>query len=322
MENKLANRFDFFKKRRYELSLFIVLICWFVFLALTGVGRQFFTVENFINIIRRMSEDGIAAVGLTLVIISAGIDLSIGSIMGLTGMLAGVFYKLIGLNFGVSIMLALLFVILAGFFNSFLITKLKIQPIIITLATMYILRGIGFGLTSAKQISGFPKSFLWFESGAFLKIPIPFYILIIVVIVGFIIQNKTSLGRYIFAIGGNETCAVISGVPVIRVKFFLYIFSAFLCSIAGLLYMARMDTAHPDTGSTSLFNIITAVLLGGTSIAGGRGNLINTVIGVFILTSLTSGFTVIGVSAYWQVVMVGVILVLVVAVDMKTKKGF
>jgi erythritol transport system permease protein len=265
------------------------------------------------------------------VIITGGIDLSVGSVVGLAGMVSG-FLILNGIDLGNGytlyfnvpeiILITLLVGVLVGAINGLLITRLNVAPFIATLGMLYVARGIALlssdGATFPNLVgnpehgtTGFPV----LGAGSFIGIPYSIWILIIVASAAAYIGARTPLGRHIYAVGGNERAAALSGVKVHRVKMFVYMFSGFCAAITGLIIASQLVAAHPATGETFELNAIAAAVLGGTSMSGGRGRIAGTIVGAFVIGILSDGLVMMGVSSFWQIVIKGLVIIAAVVVD-------
>jgi erythritol transport system permease protein len=307
------------------------------FIALLAVIGYFaFAAPNFISagnaviMSKHVALNAFLAIGMTFVIISGGIDLSVGSIVGLTGMVAGGLI-LHGLSIGdyvvwfevvPVIVITLALGIAIGAINGFLITRLNVAPFIATLGTLYVARGIALlssdGATfpnlegsAAHGTTGFPL----LGTLSFAGVPLTIWLLVAVGIGAAWLGARTPLGRHIYAVGGNERAAMLSGVKVDRVKMFVYMLSGFCAAIVGLIIASQLVAAHPMTGETFELNAIAAAVLGGTSMSGGRGKIGGTVIGAFVIGILSDGLVMMGVSAFWQTVIKGVVIIAAVVVD-------
>ncbi len=311
-------------KLRTLIALFAVLIFFSVAIP------DFLNLANILILSKHVALNALLAIGMTYVIISGGIDLSVGSIAGLSGMVAGGLI-LHGINLGTYtlflnvpgiICLTLLIGIAIGAVNGFLITRLNVAPFIATLGTLYIARGAALlssdGATfpnlvgnEAYGTTGFPL----LGSASFLGIPLLIWLLIIVGCGAAYLAAKTPLGRHIYAVGGNERAATLSGVKVNRVKMFVYMFSGFCAALVGLVIASQLVASHPLTGETFELNAIAAAVLGGTSMSGGRGKIAGTIIGAFVIGILSDGMVMMGVSAFWQTVIKGLVIITAVVID-------
>ena len=312
-----------------KLRTVIALIVVFVFFAIAA--PNFLSAENMVIMSKHVAINALLAIGMTFVIITGGIDLSVGSIVGLCGMVAGGLI-LSGVDLGIGytiyfniweIVLITLFVgVMVGAVNGVLITRLNVAPFIATLGTLYIARGLALlssdGATFPNLV-GDPAygstGFAALGTGAFLGIPFSIWTLVVVTAGAAYLAARTPLGRHIYAVGGNERGAALSGVKVNRVKMFVYMFSGFCAAIVGLIISSQLVAAHPATGETFELNAIAAAVLGGTSMSGGRGKIIGTIIGAFVIGILSDGLVMMGVSAFWQTVIKGLVIVAAVVID-------
>lgn len=302
-------------------SLALVLAALFIFFSLTT--QAFFTGPNLINVMRQASFTGIAAVGATMVLLIGGIDLSIGSLLAFTGVIAAKVIIEAGLPPAVGLLAGLAAGTLAGLLNGLIITRFRIPALITTLGTLTIIRGIGFTLTGGLPVFGFPQEpFLGFTEGVqaigkgyLLGIPVPVIIMVIVFVLGYIFLYRTYFGRYIYAIGGNAETARLSGIKVKRIQLLVYTLAGLLTGIAGMIVMGRVNSGQPSVGVGFELEVITAVVLGGVSIAGGAGSLLGVILGVFIMGVLSNGLIILNVSEYNQMVVRGLVLLIAVGVD-------
>ena len=313
---------------------FIALILVFVFFSI--FAPNFLSTANMVIMSKHVALNAFLAIGMTFVIVSGGIDLSVGSIVGLCGMVAG--YLLlngidIGLGWSVQFntleicLIVALVGIAIGAMNAFLVTKLNVAPFIATLGTLYIARGAAM-LSSEGET--FPNltgnaeygshTYRMIGSGDFLGIPISIWMLIAVGLLAAYIAKRTPLGRFIYAVGGNERAAGLSGVKVTRVKYFVYMFSGFCAALVGIIISSQLVAAHPATGDTFELNAIAAAVLGGTSMSGGRGKIGGTIVGAFVIGVLSDGLVMMGVSAFWQTVIKGIVIIAAVVIDQAQQK--
>lgn len=289
-----------------ELVLFAVLIM--VTAVMASLSPYFLTLTNLLNTSRFFAEVGLIALGMTLIIITAGIDLSVGSALALVSVAVG-FSFAAGLPLPLAILFGVFVGLAAGAFNSLFITQLELHPLVVTLGTLALFRGVAFGLSDADAVSDFPAWFDYF--GQFFIGPIPgqLIVFIIAVVVVWLILARTRFGRYVYAIGNNEEAARFSGVPIRRVKAALYTGTGFLVALAAIIYTSRVSTARADAGTGLELDAIAAVVLGGASIYGGKGTIAGTVLGLLIIATLRNGLVLAGVSNTWQLFMLGVLLV-------------
>ncbi|NBC64313.1 MAG: ribose ABC transporter permease [Bacteroidetes bacterium] len=286
---------------------------------------NFLTPDNLWNVLRQISVNVCISVGLTLVILTAGIDLSVGSVLALAGAVtAGVLKNGIGIPvLNIYLEFSLFGAILAGLFvatalgavNGLAVTRFNVPSFIATLAMLTIARGLTMLWTGGFPITGLGESFAFIGTGWFLGVPMPVWITIVVVAFGMILTNKTKLGRYIYAIGGNEKAAYLSGINVKKVKMIVYSLGGLMAGIGGMIVTARLDSAQPNAGLTYELDAIAAVVIGGTSLYGGRGTIIGTVLGALLIGVLNNGLVLLNVSPFWQQVIKGLVILLAVILD-------
>jgi erythritol transport system permease protein len=295
------------------------------------MAPNFLTAANAVIVSKHVALNAFLAIGMTFVIITGGIDLSVGSIVGLCAMVAG-WLVLNGVDTGLGytiwfntieiVGITLLVGIGVGFINGVLITRLNVAPFIATLGTLYIARGaalLSSGGRTFPNLSGSEEfgtaSFPFIGTGNVLGLPVMVWLLVVVALGAHYISRRTPLGRHIYAVGGNERGAALSGVKVNRVKMFVYMFSGFCAALVGIIIASQLQAAHPATGETFELNAIAAAVLGGTSMSGGRGRIFGTIIGAFVIGILSDGLIMMGVSSFWQTVIKGVVIVLAVVID-------
>jgi ribose transport system permease protein len=277
---------------------------------------QFATSGNFITILRQVANIGILAVGMTFVLISGGIDLSVGSMIGLTGMIASVFMMKIGTHPLLSCLFALVIGLLVGLTNGILVTYTYMPPLICTLGMSYVVRGIAYIITGGYPVFGLPQSVRTLGQGYILKIiPISVLIMVAVIILGAIVMNWTHLGRQFYALGGNEEAARLSGLNTKKVRIISYIISGFLASLSGIVLMSRINAGQAQSGTGMEMDALIACVVGGISVAGGEGRATGMIGGMLVMGVLANGLAVGGMSEYMQMVVKGGVLIIVVAVD-------
>jgi ribose transport system permease protein len=283
----------------------------------------FMTQDNIIGILQSTTVIGVLAIASTFIIITSGIDLSVGVLMTFCAVMAGVFMVNLGLPMPLGIVGAILMGALSGTCAGLAITRLKVPPFIATLGMMMLLKGLSLIITGTRPIyfsdvAGFDKISLGSLIGQIIPgLPIPngVLILFLVAVVCAVILNKTALGRYTFALGSNEEAVRLSGVNVNRWKVIVYAFSGGICGIAGLLIASRLNSAQPALGQGYELDAIAAVVIGGTSLSGGVGTILGTIIGAFIMSVLTNGLRIMSVAQEWQMVLTGLIIILAVYTD-------
>ncbi|WP_085918925.1 ABC transporter permease [Halomonas sp. CSM-2] len=295
----------------YPLIGFIV-----VFLAMGLINDNFLSGSNLANLVRQSSIIAIIAVGMSLAILTGGIDLSVGPVMALSGtLMAGMMVA--GLPPTLAIVLGLLVGAAFGAFNGVFVAFAGMPPIIVTLATMGIARGLGLIYTGGYPISGLPEGFAFFGRGSVAGIETPILIMIAVYAVGYVLLSHTSTGRYLYAIGGNEEATRLSGIRVSRYKLLVYTLSGTTAAIAGLILTSRLMSGQPNAGVGFELDAIAAVVLGGAAITGGRGMILGTLVGAMLLGVLNNGLNLMGVSPYLQTVIKGLIILLAIYISRK-----
>jgi rhamnose transport system permease protein len=283
--------------------------------AMHSLSPLFLTPDNLIEVLRQSAEIGLIALAMTLVIITAGIDLSVGSIVGLSAMMMGMLWEDARLPLSFAVPLSLIAGALLGAFNGILVTAVGIPPLIVTLATMAGFRGMALGVSQARSIRNFPENFLWLGQGYVAGVPVQVWILAAAAVLFHLALTRTAWGRSVFSIGANEAAARLSGVPVHRVKTQVYALSGFMSALAAVVYAAHVSVAKPDAGLGFELTAITAVVLGGTAVSGGEGGVLGTLIALLMVGFLRSGLTLARVPSEAQDMMVGLLLIAVVAID-------
>lgn len=314
----------------FRLRAFLALIVLVV--VFSFLSPAFMTTSNLLILVKHVAINAILAVGMTFVILTGGIDLSVGSVAGLAGMIAGglineglvlpMFGVIVYFHVWLIIAIALLAGMLVGAVNGIVVTRFRVAPFIATLGMLYVARGLALlrsggatfpNLTGAGELgnTGFP----WLGAGTLLRVPVIIWLMVLLGVVAAFVAAKTPFGRWVYAIGGNERAAELSGVRVNQVKLLVYVISGFCAAIAGLIIASQLVAAHPATGETFELNAIAAVVLGGTSLFGGRGSIGGTIIGALVIGVLADGLVLLGVLEFWQIVIKGVVIVLAVVVD-------
>ena len=302
--------------RQYGLLIVFGIIC----LIISLITPQFLTLSNLTIIVTQVSINALLAFGVTFVIITGGIDLSLGSIVAVTGVTSAMLAHPDSYPVLIPIVMGLLAGLLMGAFNGFIITKSKIAPFIVTLGTMTIGRGLALILSDGRPVSNLSDSFNYLGSGTVFGIPFLILIFILVFALCSIILSKTILGRHIYAIGGNEQAARASGINIDRVKLSVYSISGLLAGLAGILLASRITTGQPNAGAGFELDAIAAVVIGGTSTAGGRGTMTGTLIGVLLIGVINNGLDLLNVTSYYQQVIMGIIIIGAVIVDSLNQK--
>jgi erythritol transport system permease protein len=307
-----------------------ILILVLLLLLFSSLAPSFITVNNLSILAKHVAISAILAIGMTFVVLAGGIDLSVGSVAGLGGMIAG-YVITQGIAFGgaqhfppviVVILLTFLICMFVGLLNGWLVAKAGVAPFIATLGTLYIARGTALLLSNGKtfpNLAGVPSrhntGLTRVGQSFFLHVPTPVWIMAVLFAIAAFVASKTPLGRHVYAVGGNERAARLAGIRVPRVKLITYLFSSICAACVGLIIASQLEAAHPATGATFELNAIAAVVLGGTSLMGGRGSVTGSLIGAFVIGVLADGLVMLGVSEFWQIVIKGVVIVLAVAID-------
>lgn len=313
-------------KARTFIALIILLI---VFIS---IEPKFLSASTFTNISKHVARYAILAIGMTYVIISGGIDLSVGSVAGLSGMVAGgllvnglvIQSAGIALYFDIWMVLLLSLAVgaLVGLLNGLLISRLNVPAFIATLGTMYIARGTSLLLNQGATFPNLTGSveygtqaFPWLGSGNILGLPVIIWFMVVLALAATYVQLKTPLGWHIYATGGNENASKLSGIKVNNIKLFVFVFSSVCAACAGVFAAAELEAAHPATGESWEMNAIAASVLGGTSMAGGVGTIGGTIVGAFVIGVLSDGMIMVGLSSFWQQIIKGIVIIIAVIID-------
>ncbi len=307
-----------------------ILVLVLLLVLFSVLAPSFLTANNLSILAKHVAISAILAIGMTFVVLTGGIDLSVGSVAGLAGMVAG--YLLTqGLAIGgvthfpplpLVIVLTILLCLCVGLLNGWLVARAGVAPFIATLGTLYIARGAALLSSNGKTFPNLDgvaarhnTGFASIGQGFFLGLPAPVWMMLALFAVAAFVAAKTPFGRHVYAVGGNERAARLAGIRIPRVKIATYLFSAFCAAVVGLIIASQLEAAHPATGETFELNAIAAVVLGGTSLMGGRGSVAGSLIGAFVIGVLADGLVMLGVSEFWQIVIKGVVIVLAVAID-------
>lgn len=301
-----------YSKLRTLLGLLILVVI------LSILSPRFLSVSNFTNVLRQTSINTIMAVGLTFVILTGGIDLSVGSIFAFSSAVtAGMLMA--NIPAPLAIIIGLLIGALAGVANGVLVTKGKIPPFIVTLAMMTIIRGITLVYTGGQPITGLGESFYWIGNGYIWIFPVPVVLTVVVFALAYYILTQFKIGRYIYAIGGNEEASRLSGINTKRVKTIVYGISGMLAALSGIIIASRLNSAQPTAGQGAELDAIAAVVLGGTSLSGGQGGIIGTIIGALIIGVLNNGLNLLNVSPFYQAIVKGAVILIAILIDNNEK---
>ncbi len=310
-----------FNIKKFQSLIALLLLC----IVISILSDKFFTAENGLNVLRQVAVNVSIATGMTLIVLTAGIDLSVGSVLALCGALTAGLFKnglefvsadlYIGFTVLGAILGGLILGAMLGWFNGFTVTKFNVPPFVATLAMLTIARGFTMLYTKGHPISNLGKDFAYIGNGSFIGIPVPVWIALIVVLIAVFITQKTKLGRYIYAIGGNEQAAKLSGINIKKVKMTVYAMAGALAALGGIIVTARLDSAQPNAGISYELDAIAAVVIGGTSLSGGKGSVWGTVMGAIIIGVLNNGLVLLNVSPFWQQVVKGGVILLAVIID-------
>ncbi len=311
---------------RAFIALFLIIIIF------SFLSPNFLTPGDIVISIEHASIYALLAIGMSFTILTGGIDLSVGSIVGLAGMIAGsliyqglalpMFGVIVYFNIWIVILITLIIGMLIGMVNGWVITRFNVVPFIATLGMLYVARGFAL-LTSNgatfPDLQGDPSlgntGFLFLGSGQILGIPLPIWLMAVAGLIAAFVAARTPFGRRVYAVGGNPKAAILTGIRVNRIKLFVYAISGFCAALVGLIIASQLQAAQPDAGNTYELTAIAAVVLGGTSLFGGRGSIGGSIIGAFVISVLGDGMVLIGVSEFWQMIVKGVVIILAVAID-------
>lgn len=293
--------------------IILIIVLWIL-------SPHFLTLSNLLNVAQQTSINAVIAVGLTFVIISGGIDLSVGSILAFSGVCLGSAMQA-GFPIPLALLVSLGIGLFCGLVNGILITRGKLPPFISTLGMMSVARGSALLFTKGRPVSGFPESFRFLATGEVLRIPMPVILMIVVYLIAHFLLTRTKLGRYTYAIGGNEEAALLSGINVKLYKTMVYGLCGMLSGLAAVILTARLNSAQPIAGIMYELDAIAASVIGGTSLMGGEGTIVGTLIGAFIMGVLRNGLNLLGVSSYIQQIVIGSVIIVAVLVDMALKKN-
>lgn len=291
-----------------------------LFIILSILSPAFITPNNLMNVIKQMSVNGIMGIAMTFVLILGGIDLSVGSLIALTSVCAAFFARQsLDLPLIVPIAVSLLVGVAAGAINGFGIAYVGISPFIMTLAMMSCLRGLAQVLSNGSPIFGLSKQFNGIANGFVLGIPNLVYFLLVILVIGIFVLRKTVFGKWVYAIGGNEVSARLSGINTRWIKVVVYMGSGLLAGVCGVLMASRITSGSPIIGVGYELNAISAAVIGGVSMSGGTGNLLGTLVGALIIGVIQNGLDILGVSAFYQQIIQGLIIMVAVFLDIKSK---
>jgi ribose transport system permease protein len=298
--------------RQREFVIFLIVAAVFIFMIFAS--PVFLTEGNILSILLSLSIESMMAVGMVVLMVGGGFDMSVGSILGFTGIILG---KLLtnGVPSVAAVLLALVVGVVIGLWNGFIIAKVKINPFVTTLASLSIFRGLSYVFTSGRNISGLPDAFQAIGQTRYFGVQLPIVYAVVLLIVGEIVLRNSRFFRQYYYIGGNERAARLSGINVDRMTIFAYVLTGVLAAWAGIVFTARMGSASCQAGTGWELRVITAVILGGASLKGGSGTVLGTFLGVFLMALLSNALVLLGVDIYWQQFVVGVVLISAVVID-------
>ena len=311
-----AKRFKFPIGMRDLGTLFGLILIFVVFSSLSPV---FLTAPNLLNILQQSSINACIALGMTLVIVTGGIDLSVGPIAALAAVISASL-MVSGVPIPIAILAALGVGALCGLFNGVLVAYAGLQPFIVTLGGLSLYRALSLIYTGGNPVFGIPPEFRALTNGDIMGVPTPVVIVAILALLCWIVLNKTPLGEYLMAVGGNQEAARIAGVPVARTKISAFVISGVLASIAALILVGRLGAAEPTLGNLWELDAIAAAAIGGASLMGGKGSIVGTILGAIILGSLRNGLTLMNVQAFYQLLATGIIIIAAMLIDSATRK--
>jgi ribose/xylose/arabinose/galactoside ABC-type transport system permease subunit len=304
-----ASQIPAFDRRAFLQRFGLIFSFLLLILALSLLSERFLTSANLINVLRQAAINGITSVGMTLVILTGGIDLSVGSVLALSVTVGASLMKQ-GQPVWLAVLAALSIGTLLGVINGVMIARAKIPPFIATLGMLTVARGLTLMYTQGQPITGLPASFRWIGTGVVGSIPVPIVLTLLVFAAGWVFLSRTKYGAQIYLMGDNPTAASLTGIPIKAMTVLVYAISGFCAALAGLVLVARLDSAQPIIGQGYEFNAIAAVVVGGTSFAGGEGGLGGTLLGALLIETLNNGLNLLNVSPLWEQVVKGVVIAL------------
>lgn len=302
------------------LNYGIIFVMIFMIIVFSLFSSNFFTVSTLFTILKKVAITGIISVGMTFILLTGGIDLSVGAIAGCTAVTAAILMKNYSMGIPVTILVTLILAVMYGMLNGLFITKLRIPPLIATLGMQTALRGLAYIVTGGLPVFGFGNTFSKFASGTAVGVPYMVILMIIIFALGIFLLNETIIGRHLYGIGGNEEASRLSGINVVKVKLFAYCACGFLSGMAGLVLLSRTNSGQPSLGVNYEMDVITAVVLGGVSLSGGEGKLPMVIIGVLIMGILSTGMIMLNVNDYVQQLVQGIVLIAAVAFSQYSEK--
>lgn len=286
-------------------------------LILSIISNNFLTTSNLLNVVRQIAINGILAIGMTIVCLTGGIDLSVGSIVALSGIITAGILRDYNAPTALIVVIAIAVGGVMGLYNGYFVAYWNAAPFVVSLSMMTIARGMTYVYSDGRPISNLPERFLVLGKGSILGIPLPTVILILVFVLASVMLTKLKFGRYIYAVGGNEHAAMVSGINVKRIKMMVYVLSGMACGIAAIILTARVSAGLPTAGNGYELDAIAATVIGGTSLSGGRGRLWGTMVGAILLGIVNNGLDLLNVSSFYQQIIKGLIILGAILIDSK-----
>ena len=307
--------------KKFSMSkVFVYLVLVVIILFFTLITDTFLTSRNILNICRQVSMTGICSVGMTMVLLTGGIDISVGSIIALVGVVSAKLVAEAGMPIFPAMLIGVAVGAFCGLINGIMVARFEVPALITTLAMQTMARGAAYILTSGIPVYGLPEEIRTLGQGYLLGIPIPVIIMVLIFVFGWWLLEQTRFGRYTYAIGGNQDVARLSGINIMKIKIIIYTLSGFFAGLSGVIMLSRINSGQPNTSEGFEMDVITGAVLGGISVAGGEGKLINVIAGVLIMGMLSNGMTLMNLDEYWQWVVKGIVLLAAVTFDNLQRK--
>lgn len=310
---EMTKKFD----RNWIQTYMLIFIVIGLGIILSVISGNFLTGTNLLNVLRQISINGILAIGMTIVCLTGGIDLSVGSIVAFSGIIAAGLLRDKEYPIALIVLIAIAIGGLLGLYNGYFVAYWNAAPFVVTLSMMTIARGMTYVYSTGRPISNLPTEFLAIGKGSIAGVPVPTIILIIVFILASVMLTKLKFGRYVYAVGGNENAAMVSGINVKRIKMMVYVLSGIACGIAAIILTARVSAGLPTAGESYELDAIAATVIGGTSLSGGRGRLWGTIVGAILLGIVNNGLDLMNVSSFYQQIVKGLIILGAILIDSK-----
>ena len=307
--------------KKFSMSkVFVYLVLVVIILFFTFITDTFLTSRNILNICRQVSMTGICSVGMTMVLLTGGIDISVGSIIALVGVVSAKLVAEAGMPIFPAMLIGVAVGAFCGLINGIMVARFEVPALITTLAMQTMARGAAYILTSGIPVYGLPEEIRTLGQGYLLGIPIPVIIMVLIFVFGWWLLEQTRFGRYTYAIGGNQEVARLSGINIMKIKIIIFTLSGFFAGLSGVIMLSRINSGQPNTSEGFEMDVITGAVLGGISVAGGEGKLINVIAGVLIMGMLSNGMTLMNLDEYWEWVVKGIVLLAAVTFDNLQRK--